>query len=117
MTEVLLVADRSRKGVPEALEEVRRVVGAHGRIVEELDQDGPGSGDIEVRIYKLENGNAREVSNVLQQLLQQIVASFVALTVQHRREGIQPFPGFLLVGVHCAKRRVGVRRCGHLVSC
>ena len=39
MTEVLLVADRSRKGVPEALEEVRRIVNAHGRIVEELDAD------------------------------------------------------------------------------
>lgn len=39
MTDVLLVADRSRKGVPEALDEVRRVVGMHGRIVEELDAD------------------------------------------------------------------------------
>ena len=37
MTDVLLVADRSRNGVPEALEEVRRIVGAHGRIIEELD--------------------------------------------------------------------------------
>jgi len=42
------------------------------RIVEELDQEGPGSGDIEVRIYKLENGNAREVSSVIQQLLQSV---------------------------------------------
>ena len=39
MTEVLLVADRSRHGVPEALDEVRRIVGQHGRIVEELDAD------------------------------------------------------------------------------
>ena len=39
MTDVLLVADRSRKGVPEALDEVRRIVGAHGRIIEELDAD------------------------------------------------------------------------------
>ncbi len=39
MTDVLLVADRTRKGVPEALDEVRRVVGMHGRIVEELDAD------------------------------------------------------------------------------
>jgi len=39
MTDVLLVADRSRQGVPEALEEVRRVVSRHGRIVEELDAD------------------------------------------------------------------------------
>ena len=39
MTDVLLVADRSRNGVPEALDEVRRIVGAHGRIIEELDAD------------------------------------------------------------------------------
>ena len=39
MTDVLLVADRSRKGVPEALDEVRRIIGMHGRIVEELDAD------------------------------------------------------------------------------
>jgi NAD+ kinase len=39
MTDVLLVADRSRQGVPEALDEVRRIVGAHGRIIEELDAD------------------------------------------------------------------------------
>ena len=39
MTDVLLVADRTRQGVPEALEEVRRIVSAHGRIVEELDAD------------------------------------------------------------------------------
>ncbi|MFM8359561.1 MAG: secretin N-terminal domain-containing protein, partial [Verrucomicrobiota bacterium] len=42
------------------------------KIVRELDAEGEGSGDIEVRIYKLENGSAREVSNVLQQLLQTV---------------------------------------------
>jgi len=42
------------------------------KIVRELDQEGSGSGDIEVRIYKLENGSAREVSTVLQQLLQSV---------------------------------------------
>ena len=39
MTDVLLVADRSRQGVPQALDEVRRIIGTHGRIVEELDAD------------------------------------------------------------------------------
>jgi len=39
MTDVLLVADRSREGVPQAIDEVRRIVGAHGRIVEELEAD------------------------------------------------------------------------------
>lgn len=43
------------------------------KIVHELDTDGNGNpGDIEVRIYKLENGVAREVSSVLLQLLQNV---------------------------------------------
>ncbi|MEN9676502.1 MAG: putative type secretion system protein precursor, partial [Verrucomicrobiota bacterium] len=42
------------------------------KIVRELDAEGSGGGDIEVRIYKLENGSAREVSAVLQQLLQSV---------------------------------------------
>ena len=41
------------------------------KIVRELDQDSTG-GDIEVRIYKLENGNAKEVSSVLEQLLRNV---------------------------------------------
>jgi NAD+ kinase len=39
MSDVLLVADRSRLGVPAAMDEVRRIVGQHGRLVEELDAD------------------------------------------------------------------------------
>ena len=39
MTDVLLIADRRRKGVPEAIEEVRRIITPHGRIVEELEAD------------------------------------------------------------------------------
>ncbi len=41
-------------------------------VIRDLDKDGAGSTDIEVRIYKLENGSAREVSTVLQQLLQSV---------------------------------------------
>jgi len=41
-------------------------------VIRDLDKDGAGSTDIEVRIYKLENGSAREVSSVLQQLLQSV---------------------------------------------
>ncbi|MFZ9854892.1 MAG: secretin N-terminal domain-containing protein [Limisphaerales bacterium] len=57
------------------------------RIVEDLDQDGPGSGDIEVRIYKLENGNAREVSNVIQQLLQSVSRNLYRRTGRNEGEG------------------------------
>ena len=42
------------------------------RIIRELDLEGNGAGDIEVRIYKLENGTAREASAILQQLLQNV---------------------------------------------
>jgi type II secretory pathway component GspD/PulD (secretin) len=42
------------------------------RIVRELDGEGGGPGDIEIRVYKLENGNAREVSSILEQLLQSV---------------------------------------------
>lgn len=42
------------------------------KIVHDLDQDGGGSTDIEVRIYKLENGTAKEVSAILQQLLESV---------------------------------------------
>ncbi len=42
-------------------------------VIRSLDKEGGGGGtDIEVRIYKLENGSAREVSSVLQQLLQSV---------------------------------------------
>ena len=41
------------------------------RIVRELDAEGSSS-DIEVRVYKLENGSAKEVSSILQQLLQTV---------------------------------------------
>ena len=41
-------------------------------VIRGLDKEGGGSTDIEVRIYKLENGSAREVSSVLQQLLQSV---------------------------------------------
>jgi type II secretory pathway component GspD/PulD (secretin) len=41
------------------------------RIVRELDAEG-SSGEIEVRVYKLENGSAKEVSVILQQLLQTV---------------------------------------------
>ena len=43
------------------------------RIVRELDADAPSS-EIEVRIYKLENGNAKEVSVILQPILQSVSA-------------------------------------------
>ncbi|HYE30915.1 MAG TPA: secretin N-terminal domain-containing protein [Methylomirabilota bacterium] len=46
-------------------------VGQVMKIVQELDQESAG-GEVEVRIYKLENGTAREVSSVLQQLLQNV---------------------------------------------
>ena len=57
------------------------------KIVRELDQEGSGSGDIEVRIYKLENGNAREVSSVLQQLLQSVSRNTYRRTGQNEGEG------------------------------
>jgi type II secretory pathway component GspD/PulD (secretin) len=42
-------------------------------VIRSLDKESSsGSTDIEVRIYKLENGSAREVSSVLQQLLQSV---------------------------------------------
>ncbi|MFM8420027.1 MAG: secretin N-terminal domain-containing protein, partial [Verrucomicrobiota bacterium] len=41
------------------------------RIVRELDADAPSS-EIEVRIYKLENGNAKEVSTILTPILQSV---------------------------------------------
>jgi len=41
------------------------------KIVRELDTESEG-GDIEVRIYKLENGVAREVSAVLEQILENV---------------------------------------------
>lgn len=42
------------------------------KLIRELDLEGGGGGDIEVRIYKLENGTAREVSAIIQQLLQTV---------------------------------------------
>ncbi len=43
------------------------------KIVHDLDQEGGGgSTDIEVRIYKLENGTAKEVSAIIQQLLESV---------------------------------------------
>jgi type II secretory pathway component GspD/PulD (secretin) len=42
------------------------------RIVHDLDQDSASPGDIEIRIYKLENGAAKEVSVLVQQLLQTV---------------------------------------------
>ena len=45
------------------------------KIVRDLDQEGGGSGEIEVRVYKLENGTAKEVSAVLEQLLHAVTLS------------------------------------------
>ncbi len=44
------------------------------KIIQDLDQEST-SGDVEVRIYKLENGEARELSTVLNQLLQGVTRS------------------------------------------
>ncbi len=41
------------------------------KIVRELDAEGSSS-EIEVRVYKLENGTAKEVSTIIQQLLQTV---------------------------------------------
>ena len=41
------------------------------KIVRELDAEGSSS-EIEVRVYKLENGTAKEVSAIIQQLLQTV---------------------------------------------
>lgn len=40
------------------------------KIIHELDQEGTGPGDIEIRVYKLENGAAKEVATILEKLLQ-----------------------------------------------
>ena len=49
------------------------------KIVHDLDQEGGGgSTDIEVRIYKLENGTAKEVSAIVQQLLDSVTRSLRA---------------------------------------
>ncbi len=45
-------------------------------VIRGLDKEGAGGTDIEVRIYKMENGSAREVSSVLQQLLQSVSRNF-----------------------------------------
>ena len=42
------------------------------RIIHDLDQEGTGAGDIEIRVYKLENGAAKEVSVLLEQLLRSV---------------------------------------------
>ena len=42
------------------------------KIVHELDQEGGGAGEIEIRVYKLENGAAKEVSVLLEQLLRSV---------------------------------------------
>ncbi len=42
------------------------------KIVHDLDQEGSGSGEIEIRVYKLENGAAREISVLLERLLQSV---------------------------------------------
>lgn len=52
-------------GASEGVEEVLKWI-------HELDSSGSGSDEIEVRIFKLENGAAKEVSAVLQQLLQNV---------------------------------------------
>jgi type II secretory pathway component GspD/PulD (secretin) len=45
------------------------------RIIHDLDQEGNGATGIEVRIFKLENGVAKEVSQILQQLLDNVTRS------------------------------------------
>jgi type II secretory pathway component GspD/PulD (secretin) len=50
------------------------------KIIRELDQESSG-GEIEVRIFKLENGNVREIQGVLNQLLETVTRSIA------RREG------------------------------
>ncbi len=51
------------------------------KIVHELDQDGGGSSEIEVRIYKLENGTAKEVSAIVEQLLESVTRNLRGTTV------------------------------------
>ncbi len=48
------------------------------KMVRDLDQEGGGSGEIEVRVYKLENGTAKEVSAILDQLLRAVTRSLAA---------------------------------------
>ena len=48
------------------------------RIVHDLDQDGTGSGEIEIRVYKLENGSAKEVTALIEGLLQSVTANMRA---------------------------------------
>ena len=45
------------------------------RIIHDLDQEGRGAGDVEIRVYKLENGAAKEVSVLLEQLLQAVTSN------------------------------------------
>ncbi|MSU60844.1 MAG: hypothetical protein EXS31_00360 [Pedosphaera sp.] len=53
------------------------------KIVQELDQESTG-GDIEVRIYKLENGNLKGVQGVLNQLLESVTRSLANAGGAHR---------------------------------
>ncbi|MSU34703.1 MAG: hypothetical protein EXS36_06250 [Pedosphaera sp.] len=55
-------------GASEGVEEVLK-------LIHELDSSGSGNDEIEVRIFKLENGAAKEVSAILQQLLQSVTRS------------------------------------------
>ena len=48
------------------------------RIIHDLDQEGSGAGEIEIRVYKLENGAAKEVSVLLEHLLQSVTRNLAA---------------------------------------
>lgn len=52
-------------GPPDAVKDVMN-------IVHELDEESSG-GDVEIRVYKLENGQAKELSTLLNQLLQDVL--------------------------------------------
>ena len=56
------------------------------KIVRDLDQDGVGSTDIEVRIYKLENGTAKDVSAILLQLLESVSRNLRARSAGGERQ-------------------------------
>ena len=42
------------------------------KIIHDLDQEGSGPGEFEIRVYKLENGAAKEVSALLERLLRSV---------------------------------------------
>ena len=48
------------------------------KIIHDLDQEGNDPGEIEIRIYKLENGAAKEISAMLEQLLRNVTRNLAS---------------------------------------